>query len=349
MATVATASRHAPPSASLAFMLVAALCLLAFAGAKVSGLGFVFTVALPYAAVAVFLIGIIARVLRWGSAPVPFRITTTCGQQRSLPWIQAQPLDNPSSTLAVLGRMALEVLTFRSLFRNTQSRMGPNRRILHFEELGLWMGALVFHGSLLAVVTRHLRLFLDPVPAFVQTFQNVDGFFELGLPVVFLSTAGLCAGLLYLTYRRFADAQVRALSLAADYFPLFLLLGIATSGVLLRHFLKTDVVAIKAFVMGLVTFQPQPLDAPSPLFLIHLTLVSTLLIYLPESKLSHMVGVFLSPTRNLANNSRMRRHVNPWNRKVKTHTYAEWEEEFREKLVDAEIPLDEEAAGKAEE
>ena len=46
----------------------------------------------------------------------------------------------------------------------------------------------------------------------------------------------------------------------------------------------------------------------------------------------HMGGVFLSPTRNLANNSRSRRHVNPWNYPVKTHTYAEWEEEFRDKI-----------------
>ena len=349
MASVATASRQAPPSASLAFILVGALCLVGFFGARVSALGFFFTVVLPYAAVALFLVGIIARVFRWGSAPVPFRIVTTCGQQRSLPWIQAQPLDNPSSTLGVVGRMVLEVVTFRSLFRNTRSRMGPNRRILYFEELGLWIGALVFHGSLLLVVTRHLRFFLEPVPALVEVLEHVDGFFELGLPVVFASTVGICAGVLYLTYRRFANHQVRALSMVADYFPLFLLLGIAASGVLLRHVMKTDVIAIKAFVMGLVTFHPQPLVAPDPLFLVHLTLVSTLLIYLPESKLSHMVGIFLSPTRNLANNSRMRRHVNPWNPVVKTHSYAEWEEEFREKLVGADIPLDDDAAATAQE
>ena len=54
----------------------------------------------------------------------------------------------------------------------------------------------------------------------------------------------------------------------------------------------------------------------------------------------HMGGVFLSPTRNLANNSRSRRHINPWNAPVKTHTYAEWEEEFRDKMLAAGIPVE---------
>jgi hypothetical protein len=55
----------------------------------------------------------------------------------------------------------------------------------------------------------------------------------------------------------------------------------------------------------------------------------------------HMAGVWLSPTRNLANNSRAVRHVNPWNHPVKTHTYVEWEAEYRDKLTDAGIPLEE--------
>ena len=53
-----------------------------------------------------------------------------------------------------------------------------------------------------------------------------------------------------------------------------------------------------------------------------------------------MAGVFLSPTRNLANNNRMRRHVNPWNPEVEVHTYAQWEDEFRDKIKAAGIPLD---------
>jgi hypothetical protein len=50
--------------------------------------------------------------------------------------------------------------------------------------------------------------------------------------------------------------------------------------------------------------------------------------------------VFLSPTRNLANDNRRRRHVNPWNPEVEVHTYAQWEEEFRDKIEACGIPLD---------
>jgi type IV pilus biogenesis protein CpaD/CtpE len=69
-----------------------------------------------------------------------------------------------------------------------------------------------------------------------------------------------------------------------------------------------------------------------------------------------MGGIFLSPTRNLSNNSRIVRHINPWNYSVKTHTYSEYEEEFRDKMVEAGIPVEkmpetaaEEVAAPAEE
>ncbi len=67
-----------------------------------------------------------------------------------------------------------------------------------------------------------------------------------------------------------------------------------------------------------------------------------LLAYFPFSKLMHMPGVFLSPTRNLANDNRARRHVNPWNAPVKVHTYEEWEEEFHKALKSAGFPLEKE-------
>jgi hypothetical protein len=55
-----------------------------------------------------------------------------------------------------------------------------------------------------------------------------------------------------------------------------------------------------------------------------------------------MAGVFLSPTRNLANNNRAVMHVNPWNYPVKVHTYAEYEDDFREKMKAAGLPVEKE-------
>jgi nitrate reductase gamma subunit len=92
--------------------------------------------------------------------------------------------------------------------------------------------------------------------------------------------------------------------------------------------------------MGLITLHPSTPQDVGILFYVHVFLVSLLFAYFPFSKLMHMSGVFLSPTRNLANNSRMRRHDNPWNYGVKVHTYEEYEEEFGPVMAAAGLPLE---------
>jgi nitrate reductase gamma subunit len=148
--------------------------------------------------------------------------------------------------------------------------------------------------------------------------------------------------LLYLIFRRIVDSSVRYISMAADYFPLFLILSIVVTGILMRYFDKVDLIKVKELAIGLFTFHPAVPDGIGIMFYIHLFLVSALIAYFPFSKLLHMPGIFLSPTRNLANNSRMKRHVNPWNHPVMVHTYEEYEDEFREKMRDAGLPLDKE-------
>ena len=81
----------------------------------------------------------------------------------------------------------------------------------------------------------------------------------------------------------------------------------------------------------------------------HLFLVCVLLIYFPFSKLMHMGGVFFSPTRNTKCNTREQRHVNPWNPPKHFHTYAEYEDEFRDAMVEAGIPVDKQPEPKPEE
>ena len=325
---------------------VVVLVLLAFLGVSAAGLHVVFGVIVPYAAVSVFLIGIVYRMLKWATVPVPFRITTTCGQQKSLPWIKSSPLENPPNGLYAFVRMALEVLLFRTLFRNTSVSLADDekstggKKIVYSADFLLWLGAIAFHYCFLVILLRHFRFFTEPVVFFVPLIEVLDGFFQVGAPVVYLTSLIILAALGYLLLRRFLNPQVRYISLAADYFPLFLLLGIAISGVLMRYFLKVDVVAAKELTMSLIGFHPVVPDGIGVLFYVHLFLVCALVIYFPFSKLMHMGGVFLSPTRNLANNNRARRHVNPWDYPVDVHTYEHWEEEFKDKLEMAEIPLD---------
>ncbi len=307
---------------------------------RVEQLRLLLGVVVPYAAVVTFLVGVSYRVVRWSLAPVPFRIPTTCGQQKSLPWIKAGWLESPSRTAGVVARMALEILFFRSLFRNTKAELRQGPRLTYGESKFLWLGALAFHWSFLFIFLRHLRFFMEPVPRAVLALERVDSFFQVGAPILYVTDVIIVAALLYLLLRRLADPQVRYISLLADYFALFLILGLAVSGIWMRYFTRVDIVAIKQLAIGLVTFSPIVPKEVGPLFFVHLFLLSTLAAYFPFSKLMHMGGVFLSPTRNLANNNRMKRHINPWDYPVKVHTYEEWEAEFRDKMVAAGLPLD---------
>jgi nitrate reductase gamma subunit len=95
--------------------------------------------------------------------------------------------------------------------------------------------------------------------------------------------------------------------------------------------------------MGLATFHPViPAQPVGFMFYLHIFLVSCLFAYFPFSKLMHMGGVFLSPTRNMPNDSRMVRHINPWNYPVHVHTYEEYENDFRDKMKKAGIPVEKE-------
>ena len=107
----------------LSLVAVVSLLLLAILGVEVLGLHFLFGVVFPYAAIVIFLGGMIYRVVDWAKSPVPFRIPTTCGQEKSLPWIKSSRFDNPHDGVGVIGRMALEVLFFRSLFMNTRAEI----------------------------------------------------------------------------------------------------------------------------------------------------------------------------------------------------------------------------------
>jgi nitrate reductase gamma subunit len=318
------------------------LVLLVVGGVEVFSWDSLFGVLIPYAAFVIFLIGIIYRVGKWAKTPVPFRIPTTCGQHKSHPWIKANNLESPYNSLGVIGRMALEVLFFRSLFRNTRVELMDGPRLVYGGTKWLWAAGLAFHWSFLFIVIRHLRFFTEPVPFFVNLLEGMDGLFEISVPTFYLTDIVIISAVTYLFLRRVVIPQLRYISLAADYFPLFLILSIAITGVLMRHFYKVDILSVKELATGLSTLNPATPEGVGLLFYIHLFLVSILLMYLPFSKLMHMGGVFLSPTRNMANNNRMVRHVNPWNYPVKVHTYEEYEDDFRVKMKDAGLPVEKE-------
>ena len=321
---------------------VVALILIPLIGVQLPGMQYLFGVLVPYAALIVFVVGVIRRARWWGKSPVPFRIPTTCGQEYSLPWIKQDKLENPVNAGQVLARMFLEIVCFRSLWRNTKATVYEGPKLTYESSKWLWLFGIVFHYSFLVVIVRHLRLFLDPTPPCVAWLETLDSLLQVGAPLMYITDLTLLAALTLLFLRRIWNPHVRYLSLANDYFPLFLLLAIAGTGVFMRycHRDNVDIEAIKGLAVGLATFRPVIAGKISAVFYAHLFLVCVLLAYFPYSKLMHMGGVFFSPTRNLANNSRMKRHINPWNPDIKPHSYASYEDEFREDMVEQGIPVD---------
>ena len=226
---------------------------------------------LAYLAVFVFWVGLGLRLWTWFETPAPFKIPTTPA---------------PKTRSGAMARVAGEVVLFRSLYRADRA---------------LWLGAWVFHLTLLLILLRHLRYFLYPVPAWVMALTPMAGL----VGFVFLLPG------LYLFARRLIIDRVRYGSLLSDYLLLLLLMAIGALGLLMKYAAPVDVVAAKAFVLGLITLNPTTVPA-HPLFLIHFSLVLILVVYFPFGKLLHAPGVFFSPTRNQADDGRRRLHVNPW-------------------------------------
>ncbi len=197
------------------------------------------------------------------------------------------PIANaPRSIPGVAFRMFREVAFFETLFKSNK---------------WIWLFGMLFHAGLLLVVLRHFRYFTDPVWFWVDMIQ------PFGVYAGFAMIAGL-AGLLL---RRIFVPMVRYISAPSDYLMLILLIFIGISGMMMKFVSHTDIVAVKQFFLGLMVFSWQPLPNDFPL-LVHLTLVATLMIIFPFSKLLHAPGIFFSPTRYQVDNARKKRHIVTW-------------------------------------
>jgi nitrate reductase gamma subunit len=224
-----------------------------------------------YAAFAVLTVGLVRRVLIYKRTPAPLVIPTTPA---------------PTTRAGVLARLFREVVFFESLFKGSK---------------WTWLFGWLFHFGMLVVLLRHLRYFTDPVWTWVVMVQWMG---------IYAGMAMLL-GLIGLLIRRLAVDRLRYISAPSDYLMLLLLIAIAATGLSMKYVWHTDIVALKLFVLGMMTLQWSPLPA-DPLLLLHLLLVIVLMFIFPISKLLHAPGVFFSPTRNMVDNPRERRHVAAW-------------------------------------
>lgn len=224
-----------------------------------------------YIATLLLVAGLVYKIYDYSRTPAPLKIPTTPA---------------PTTQRGVVYRMAKEVVLFESLFKSNK---------------WIWIFGWLFHFGLLLVLLRHLRYFTEPVWSWVGFIQPFGKYASIMMVV---GLAGLLA-------RRFVVDRVRYISTPSDYLMLVLLIAIGLSGMLMTFVAHTDIVSLKAFFMGLMYFDVQPLPQ-DPILLAHLALVALLMVIFPISKLLHAPGVFFSPTRNQADNPREHRHVAAW-------------------------------------
>lgn len=226
-----------------------------------------------YFAAAVLVGGLGFRIWEYATTPAPLKIPTTPA---------------PTTRSGVVLRLSREVVLFESLFKANK---------------WIWLFGWVFHAALLIVLLRHLRYFTQPVWEWVTLIQ----------PFGVYAGFAMVAGLLGLWARRILVPRIRYISAPSDHLMLALLVGIGVSGLLIKYVARTDIVALKSFFLGIMTFNWQPMPADLVL-LVHLGLVTALMIVFPFSKLLHAPGLFFSPTRNQVDNPRERRHLANWAR-----------------------------------
>ena len=231
----------------------------------------IFFAMLFYAAAAVLIGGLAYKICDYARTPAPLKIPTTPA---------------PPNARGVARRMAREAVLFESLFKSNK---------------WIWGLGWLFHVALALVLLRHLRYFTEPAWTVVTLAQPV------GLYAGFVMVAALAG----LWTRRISAERIRYISTISDHLMLALLIAIGVTGLAMKYVSHTDIVAVKAFMLGLLYFDWQPLPA-EPALLAHLALVAALMAIFPASKLLHAPGIFFSPTRNQADDSRVRRHLSPW-------------------------------------
>ena len=221
-----------------------------------------------YIATATLTLGVMRKVIQYMRTPAPLKIPTTPA---------------PTTRFGVALRLLREIVLFESLFKASK---------------WTWLFGWLFHFGLLLALLRHLRYFTEPVWAWVQWLQSAGIYAGFAMLI----------GLFGLWIRRIAVDRVRYISSPSDHLMLALLIAISASGLLMKYVWHTNVVAVKSFALGLLSFELIKLPS-DPTLLIHLALVIVLLLIFPISKLLHAPGVFFSPTRYQVDNPRERRHM----------------------------------------
>ena len=116
---------------------------------------------------------------------------------------------------------------------------------------------------------RHLRYFLNPVPQWVWSLQAIGVIAGYVLP----------ASLIYILTIKYLVEKKKYFS-SYNFLLLVMILVLSISGLLMKMIFHPDIVSVKIFVMGMVTFTFADVPA-SATFIIHFIMFLALIVNLP--------------------------------------------------------------------
>lgn len=231
-----------------------------------------------YSVGVIFVIGVVLRIYQYAVTPQPVKIMLT-----------PAPLTRTGAFFRVLG----EVFFFKSLYKSNKPT---------------WIFGYLFHISFFLLIAMHFArhfIYSNPAPWWYGIFVSAG--IICGIVMVL--------SLFLLLMRRVLVERVKFISLFQDYLILILLMLIGLAGLSLNYVLTPASLTVvdnhlDPYISGLLTFQFTNIPS-NPLFLIHYTLILLLVLYIPFSKVMHFIGIFFSPTRNMADNPIEERYYRP--------------------------------------
>ncbi len=243
---------------------------------------------LVYAAVAVFAIVLLAKVvkyatmpvhLRWELYPVPHEKRAEHGGSyyEEADWWK-KPRE--STLIGELKDMLMEMIFIKRVFEHKRP---------------LWWFTYPFHTGVYLILVWFALLFIGAVAELAGIEVSAAG---SGAVIYYLTLlAGSVAMILMFVFgiglllRRLADSSMREYSTFVDYFNLLFILAVVATGIAAWQY-DRDFSIARAAMKALITFSPLPeLSSAAKL---HLVLLSLLLIYMPFTKMTHFVAKYFT-------------------------------------------------------
>jgi nitrate reductase gamma subunit len=218
-----------------------------------------------YLAVAIFLFGMAYQVVQWLRSP---------GAR-----VKTGVFPKPNHALSRWLRVGIDSFTFPDALKMDR---------------WIWGFTLLFHFGLLGAFVGHLRLVREFT--FLVALIGPGGMDQLGLWGGGVMGILLMVGLFYFLFRRLGHPY-REISIPEDYILLFLLMVVVLLGNIMRFFGDVHTPDYRNYLQSLIVFRPAfpPALGDSPTkwtLVLHVLFANLLLIYLPFSKLIHMIATF---------------------------------------------------------